>query len=343
MKSTDYFQPVNAINSGAVTWILMSNRGTGKTMSVERLCLTDYIRKAEKFVWLRRTDTLLPKTVDGWLADSDKWNISKGHELCTDSKNIFCDGEACGYFGALNIREQFKGSGIRDIGTIVIDEFLPEDGKYLGGKLNPTKEPEAVMSILSSVARAYGKPGVEVRTILLANTVNWINPYFAYFGIDKVFNAEHPKYQDDIYYCEAFYNEKVVEEQKKTKTGRFIASTAYGNYAMGTGSLIGSNDNFIQKPRKGSVGEYHYNINYLDALYSVWCYPDEGYWYISTSMSDACRMTYAITTADHRPNYIQIQRLNTKFEALRNAYCRGAMRFENGKCKNFFEGVIMPR
>ena len=183
-------------------------RSDGKSFSGAELILYDYLRHAERGVWIRKDDEAfkdpdirnlfsplfhegvwvdpkgcLCKKYDkgaqniiltcGW--DGVEWRKSAWYLYRYDStldKNIYDDNPFC-YAKPIRVSESRKGGVMERVHYCVFDEFLSRNSAYI-------KDETILFANLVSTIVRYQK---HARFILLANTVNKRSEYFKLFHI----------------------------------------------------------------------------------------------------------------------------------------------------------------
>lgn len=89
-----------------------------------------------------------------------------------------------GYGFALANATKMKSTSYPDIDTIIMEEFMNMEGKYIKSQANPELEVEMFISLFSTIARGNGhqfRPWV--RCFLISNNFYLDNPYFKYFDL----------------------------------------------------------------------------------------------------------------------------------------------------------------
>lgn len=93
-----------------------------------------------------------------------------------------------GYGFALNQATKMKSTSYPYITTMVMEEFMNLEGKYIKSASNPELEVELLISLYSTIARGNGKQVRDnLRVLCISNNFYLNNPYFRYFNIiDKI-------------------------------------------------------------------------------------------------------------------------------------------------------------
>ena len=89
-----------------------------------------------------------------------------------------------GYGFALNQATKMKSTSYPYITTLIMEEFMNLEGKYIKSASNPDLEVELMISLYSTIARGNGKQVRDnVRVFCISNNFYLNNPYFRYFGL----------------------------------------------------------------------------------------------------------------------------------------------------------------
>ena len=120
-----------------------------------------------------------------------------------------------------------------------------------------------------------------------------------------------------------------------TPCGKMIAKTKHGEYALKSAFYL-DNNTFIEKLEGNS--KYYCTLAAHGKKYGVYEYTEQGLFYISEKYDKNNPNVFALTTEDHKPNYIMIYRnsQNGLFMLLKFAFDNAMIRFQNGLCKAMF-------
>lgn len=221
---------------------VMDLRGYGKTTHFMMKCFDLAIRhKKCKFAWFRRTRTecdelinsksfgknierLFPKTMRGYSVNVVGNNIWFEKAYPSGKVDKFIGG-ILSYYGRFKSK---KGIEYPYIDLVVVDEVLPEDGKFIKG------EYAMLLSLLDSIFRER-----RVRCVLLSNTATIVNPYFNAWGITKLENGftTIKKHSVVVEYGTPA-SRMFGEARKDTSIGRLASGTEYGEYANDSKFLL---------------------------------------------------------------------------------------------------------
>lgn len=194
-------KPIDETN--AVYRMIIGQRSNGKTYSVCRHIVEDYINEGKRAGYIRRyEEDIQPKNIASLFAPhyklieeltDGKYNSvfyrAKEFRLCyinDEGKVEYKDAESFCVTASINTAEHTKGQDRGEINIIVFDEFMTRQG-YLQNEF------VLYCNLLSSLIRNRDNTII----YMLANTVNRYCPYFKEMGLKDVENM--PQGQIYIY------------------------------------------------------------------------------------------------------------------------------------------------
>ena len=106
--------------------------------------------------------------------------------------------QVVGYAFALNEATKRKSTSYPHITTIILEEFMNLEDKYIKSKQNPELEVELLISLYSTIARGNGQQVRDnVKVFLISNNFYINNPYFKYFNfIEKIINNPFKRFYE---------------------------------------------------------------------------------------------------------------------------------------------------
>lgn len=257
------------------------------------------------------------------------WKHGKGENMETFS---------VGYVVPLNSSVKIKriSSMFADVGCIFFDEFVSEDGVYVG------KEITKFQSIQNSMARGSSKDtdgGKHVRylpVMMACNCIDVTNPYYVEFGLISQLQDNTKLYKGDYLVYQRCDN---INAAKRQRESGFNQAFKRSNYAGEQGYLAQNNLGVRNKPSDDwGEGEYSATLINSDEKFGVWYFPESGIVYVTHSVDMTGRFKYSLT-ADGMPNTEFIKR-SSYFQGLRDAFCEGRMRFKSAKCKQIIADIM---
>ena len=234
-------------------------RGIGKTYSVKKWVIKNWLKKGKQFLYLTRFKNDLPFLSNTCFDDVASDVGFEGHKIETRKLEVYVDDKLAGRIMAVSQSTKIKKTAMPLTDVIIYDEFLQETN--LGGRYLKN-EPWLLSSIASSVFRRR----TGCRIICLGNTTELINPYFDFFGIIPDRNKEYNLYKNivvEISDPDKYYN----EETEKTDLEELLMNTEYGEYAYG-GEFNDSDESLLGKMHR--LHQCKYNIIFNGETFGVW-------------------------------------------------------------------------
>jgi hypothetical protein len=159
-----------------------------------------------------------------------------------------------------------------------------------------------------------------------------------YFDLRLPYGKDIVK-KEDLILLQLVMDNGFIEMKKKTRFGRLIEGTAYGDYAI-ENKFLRDNNNFIEK--KTGNCNYCFTFHYDGISYGVWVNYQLGKMYVSNDVDSYCKIVYALTLDDHTENTLLLKNINKSlyFKSFMEAYKSGKVYFENLKIKNTVYNII---
>lgn len=286
MNKSIFYDPSELRSKQRIYNFIMGMRSNGKTYSMKKMCIKNFITKEQQFVWVRRYKTELDaEFVRGWSEDIQ--NEFPNNTIEVTKKHIKIDGQVAGYIIPLSTSQRKKSVSFAKVTSIVFDEFLITSD---GGNLHYIKdEPVLFLELFSTIARLRDN----VTAYFVANAFSVVNPYFVYHDV-KIDIENRFTLTPDV--CvEITHTPGVKEEMEKTRLGKLIKGTKYGDYAIDA-KFYNDDEKFI-KARSGSL-IYMMTIYYRDEVLGVWVANNKEYWYVDKIIEKECKYILSMTTKD---------------------------------------------
>ena len=303
---------------------LIGARGVGKTYSVTKFVINQFIKKGEEFAYIRRYKTELQKSAPKFFNAVKVNNEFPKHKLETKGEKFYIDDKIAGYNMSLSTAQNMKSSNFPNVKYIIFDEFIIEASG--GGHYLPN-EVETFLSLVESIARMR-----DVRVFLLANAVTVTNPYFLYFDLSLPYNNDVKTFKDNLILVQYISNEAYINAKKDTKFGKLVAGTEYSAYAIDNEFRLDDNS-FIEK--KTGTSRLNFNIKFNEQIFGVWFDYNISKIFISNDFNNNVN-TFACTTDDMKPNtmLLSIAKEYHGWRVFIKNYKLGNVYYENQKIKN---------
>lgn len=234
MSSFKYFDPEPILSRNAFMTFFISNRGVGKTYSAKQRIIKKYKTKKHLFLFLKRTETEIEATADGFWDD-----MATEKQVFKHQKNRFYIGDRevtkddegndheeitwhlFGYSTALSTISKLKGISPQDVKTVLWDEFIAYDGRYL------PNEAQRLLDVMETV----GRMNDDVRLIGTGNkNEDGFYPVFHELKLPKSSDFEDNKiysFKRGEVVIYSFTNTEYVKAKSKTKLGKVAKGTTY--------------------------------------------------------------------------------------------------------------------
>lgn len=187
-----YYSLDRLLKCGCHWMILYGMRNNGKSYAVKKYCLESYIKRKEKFVYLRRwSEDIKVKDVQSYFDDMPVYDMTKGQWTgvtayqghfyfynIAESGEMVRSKESLGRYLALNLMERYKSQVFKDTENLIYEEFLTNK-IYLGS--NEVPEPRMLMQLVSTIARDRN-----IKVFMIGNTISRVCPYFSEWGLKGI-------------------------------------------------------------------------------------------------------------------------------------------------------------
>ena len=328
-----------------------TNRTGGKTTYFSRLLVNRFIRKKERFALLYRYNYELDSISDKFFKDikslffpeyvMESQRMAHGvyHILYMRKlesvlrKEQLTEDDICGYALALNNADDIKKYShlFSDVQSIFFDEFQSETNHYC------QNEVEKFVSIHTTIARGQGKQVRYVPVYMCSNPVSIINPYYTQMGISERLQKDTKFLKGHGFVLENGFIESASNAQKTSGFNKAFSNNKYVAYSS-EGIYLNDNLAFIEHPSGKS--DYLATVRYNSVDYSIRSYPEEGIIYCDDHDDETFKFRIAITTEDHRVNYVMLKRNDLFVQNMRYYFERGCFRFKNLQCKEAIMKMI---
>lgn len=310
--------------------LVIGSRGVGKTFNAKMAVLKKFLRTGEQFIYIRRYKTELDTALATFWDDIQGNGYFEEHDLAVKKSKMLttflCDGKVCGYAVPLSTSNILKSTAFPKVKTILFDEFVldPMAGTYRYLK----NEVQLFLDVLETVFRLRDNG----QAILLGNNVNFYGcPYVAYFNLELPYGGEFKTFKDGTIVVNYIRNEAYREAKRKSRFGKLIDGTIYGEYAIDNKSLR-ENSNFIGK--RPSDSRFYCVLVINGNNFGVWQGID-GYLYISDKYDPNSLYRFACDYDDHTEQTIFLNyRENYYLRYCIRAYKQGWLKFENIRIKS---------
>ena len=321
MDKSLYYNPNKLLSYNRILNFIIGARGIGKTYGYKKFCINRFLKHGEQFIYLKRYKTDVKGVEQFFDTVSQDFPEStfkvKGRELYIDDK-------LAGWVMPLSSWQSVKSREFPNVCTILYDEFLLEKSSKQSYMQD---EPKALLNFMDTVIRNRDN----ARCICMSNAVSVVNPFFLYFNlipnIDKRYNA----YESIV--VEIPDSVDFTEERKKTKFGKLIDGTDYGDFSLGN-EFVNDSQVFVEKRSKES--KFQFSVVYNGMTIGVWVDTEKGLLYLSNDYDPDSKKVFALSTDDLNENVLLMNgwKNNYYLGKMVNAFLNGYLRFDNQVLRN---------
>ena len=312
-------------------YMCTTNRSGGKTTWFNRYCLKRFINYGEKFMLLYRYNYELDDCANKFFKDISGL-FFPGHEM-TDQRRakgifyeLFLDGVNCGYAVSINSADQIKKYShfFSDTVRMLMDEFQSETNHYCADEVKKFR------SVHTSVARGQGAQSRYVPVYMLSNPVTLLNPYYVAMNISSRLTDNVKFLRGEGWVLEQGYVDAASKAQASSAFNRAFSGDTYDTY-LTQAVYLNDSSAFIEKPEGNS--RYLGTLRYMAKEYGLRESADSGVIYCDDRPDTSYKFKLAVTTDDHRVNYVMLKSYAMFLDNMRYYFDRGAFRFKNLMCK----------
>lgn len=311
-------------------YMIMCDRGFGKTHGATKHLISDYFKNGNKFIYLRRYKDEM-KHIDTFFEEANE--IFPDHDFKIKGWNFYIDGKLAGRGMVLTRHQSYKGGNFIGFNNIIFDEFLREQvGSvgYIKGEVN------AFLSICDTVFRDREN----VKVLMLGNSITEINPYFLDFGIIRKNNSEYafsnkPLIKDKI----IAYIRDVDEETEKQNIQRSGFRSFFGavdSYKKMSINNEFSDDMKIFIDKKSQEAKYYCTLKVgHDTKLGVWIDTINVKIFISRKFDPKCKTVFTFDKLYHDENTKIVLNYRDEYKMTRitNAFKNRKLFFETSEAK----------
>jgi hypothetical protein len=315
MDKALYYNPNKMLSYNRILNFVIGARGIGKSYAWKVHPIKRFLKYGEQFIYLRRYKPELKKVNQYF--DNVKEEFP-GIELKVKGREFYVNGKLAGWAIPLSSWQSEKSNAYPNVSTIIFDEFLRE-------KDNSGYMPNEVSALLNLMDTVF-RDRENCRCVALSNAVSVVNPYFLYFNlipnINKRFNA------NESILIEIPDSKDFSEERRKTRFGKLIDGTNYGEMSLDN-DFVNDSNVFIEKRSKES--KYVFTVVYKGMNMGVWVDNDLGLLFLSHDHDPSSKKVFALSKEDLTENVMLISgwKKNYYLKKLVGSFMAGYLRFDN--------------
>lgn len=318
-----FFNIDDVLSKQALYNFIVGGRGIGKTYSLKKRAIKNWIKDGSMFVYLRRFDSeLQPKLLKHFFDDVGK--EFPGYEFDYKEGMLTINEVPFGFTMALSKAITLKGIAAFDkVSIICFDEFLLEGESYYRYLPNEINHFE---NMLETICRLRDVP-----IICFSNNVSITNPYFRFYGVK--FSSMNPgSYRKGDVYAEIVKSEDFLSHKARTRRARVLEGTNFYSYAIENKSLEDDSSNV--KKKEGNC--YCLARIIVDGVeMGVWKSNYFGIYYISPDCKDKVQ-TFTFDLENVESEKMLLTYRTPVIKKVMESYRMGGLFYENMDCKNLF-------
>lgn len=324
MNNDIWYSYDRVLSYHAMLNFICGERGVGKSYNLKKYLLNRFKKTGRQFIYLRRYDTELKKSLkdNEFFKDIGTDNKFTEDEFLVRGDKFIMNDKVCGYAIPLSKASIYKSVPFPNVDIIMFDEFLIDNNTY---HYLPD-EPEKLLDFIETVGRLR-----DIQVFCLGNSISMVNPYFDYFNISLPYNTDIKTFKQGLILINYIKNEAYRKVKKSSKFGTLIKDTKYGEYAIDN-KFLKDNHNFIKK--KNPKSKFFFNMIINNHTYGVWMDYNSNEMYISKNYNPNHPIMITFDYKDHTENTIMLKSKSVFFQNLVSHYLQGNLYFDNVTIKS---------
>lgn len=342
--------------------IILAQRGIGKTFgAVKNKCVWKFIKTGKIFIYVVETqemvkvltqnhgekffseiiaktskcDSYKNRTIYAALtgANISEFTMSKENptQALTIGGTIKIGGQTAGYIVAYNDYGNLKRNNFTNVGTIVLDEFIPEERD-----IRNLRDPYKISSVVNTVARLN-----DVEIVMLANTIRLDDPILERFGLTDIKLGEIRKIMVKgkllgvCHYVDPAEYQEYTQASSASVAGLF--SEALSETNLNKNEFVNTIDSGLLLPKQLSPNHLFCCVHGDGISVRIHATQDYNYYYVLADYGRNTRLRYCLDKKYTSP----VVRYAPEFaEILRGLYESNALRFENNTTYFYFKSIL---
>lgn len=304
----------------------------GKSYGAKKYVIDKYLKKKEKFLYLRRYDNEL-KSVFAKDYFLDIRDLYPDHKLSSKNKKFYLDGEIIGYAKRLTEAQDLKSASFDDVTTIIFDEYAIEKNKryYL------PNEGMIIAGLLDSVIRNRNN----IKIFFIMNAVQGVEycPLFSFFDLMLPYNNDIKLFKSNLILVQYMNNEEFQKQRKETLIGKLMEGTPYEEYAI-QNKILDKNNDFIE--HKSGTARFFFAIIFNGNTFGIWNDYKNGKVYVSNDYDVRTPYIFSLTLKDNKPNVMMYKALKKYhfWKSFEQNFTLGVVYYESQRIKNEMHEVV---
>ena len=322
----------DCISKGRMINVIIGARGCGKTFGLKSEFIKDFLKNGNQFIYIRRKT----KEIESRKARQGFWPNKlhekyEGVELGIAPDNIYTiNGETAGYGIVLSQSLDEKSIEYDRVRYVLFDEFITMNRR---GSAYLKNEVVTFEELMVTIARFR-----KVQFFLVANAINFANPYFVKWNIEPPEPGKEFRLGDTklLWMPDASKYEHAMSETAIGRTLKELDPNYY-DYAF-KNEVFMENLNFI-KPRS-KFAQYVCTLLVDGQPLGVWADFGTDMYYISETVDNGFPYRLAFTTDDHATGTQLTKPSNFTVKALVSHFENGSLYFDCQRVKGLFYNFL---
>lgn len=327
-----YYNSNTLFSHNALVNLVMSGRGTGKSYEGKKIVIRNWIKDKSQSVYVRRTKVEL----DGM--KSTYWNdisLEYPHlEFSVKGDIGYINDEEVVHFIPLSTSLNKKSASYPLVKHIIFDEYIITHTSY-------TRYLKNEVTLLFDLIETIGRSRDNIKVLLLANSVSYVNPLFTFFNIEITDNKKRfHKFVDGLLCVELFESTEFIKDKVQTRFAKLIQNTAYSKYAIGNETLE-DNTEFI-KERQPVNYQYICTLKSNGFEVGVWINNTNCEYFVDKKIDTGNINKFTILISDNQQGYQNIRehRNSWRIREIKKNFYNSNLYYCNQEVKKFMENVI---
>ena len=333
MSNEKWYSPNRLLSHNAFINFVMSPRGNGKSYSAKKLIIKNYLKDGSQAVYVRRTKVEIDEVKDTYWNDIGE--EFPNLEFKVEGYIGYINGDEVVHFIPLSTSTNKKSASYPKVKWIIFDEYIITKTTYNRYLKN---EMTLLLDLIETVGRDRN-----IRVLLMANSVSFVNPLFSFFDIVPKENQRFSKYKDGLICVEQFTSHVFMEEKKKTPFGRLIEGTNYSKYAIENEVLEDTND-FI-KEREGVKYKFLACFKYEDFKIGVWENLENNELFCDERIDEDNINKFAMLLEELEEGYLYYKgyrNVNLRIIKIKKSAIQGNLYFCSQEIKKIMQDRVIP-
>lgn len=316
-------------------YIIISGRGYGKSWSLQKKMIDDFLEYGAQSVVLRRLKTQADEMQETYFDKLLESGAYDGYTFKRVHNKMYIDGKLFCTFLALNGSGVGRGGSYGKVMNIVVEEIMPEPGEH---KVN--REYQKLESFLATVDRFEDR----IKVFCVGNNTGYYSPIFDALKLYPTLKEEGYTSNEVAVIQKAQSSNEFKETVRKTKLGRLMELTGTAKYNIDNENISNDTFNCVNKKELKETNKLKLKFRVRvdkDKVITIWeCQGKEVSYYYVDNATKGLTQEYFFDFEYQKGNNKHITQLNPytiKELELNNKL--GYIYFNNPETKYLFNQI----